>query len=160
MELHSFMGPQLSSIASDIGESLKANTPNPNAINATPTPSLCNPQTPDPADNTTAPKFLFINELSLIHHTNIYADHRRPKTCNIPPNVMNLIADLHGDKSSDKFEEVHVKSTNDYWIVKKSSNWRQFYVIISNNRATLLDITNEAKKIFDQEITNDVFFDK
>ncbi|XP_055910076.1 vacuolar fusion protein CCZ1 homolog [Eupeodes corollae] len=148
LELHSFMGPQLSSIASDIGESIKSKL----------TSDANNPPT-DPTD-TNNPKFLFINELSLIHHTNIYADHRRPKTCTIPPNVMNLIADLHEDKKSDKLEEVHIKCINDYWIVKKSSNWRQFYVIISNNRATLLDITNEAKKIFDQEITNDVFFDK
>ncbi|XP_055845097.1 vacuolar fusion protein CCZ1 homolog [Episyrphus balteatus] len=150
-ELHSFMGPQLSSIASDIGESLKAKIPNTVATAGTPTADIT---------DSNSPKFLFINELSLIHHTNIYTDHRRPKTCNIPPNVMNLIADLHEDKTSDNLEEVHVKCINDYWIVKKSSNWRQFYVIISNNRATLLDITNEAKKIFDQEITNDVFFDK
>lgn len=156
MELHCFMGPQLSSIASDIGESMKSKAP---AVPVGPL-NACGTPTGDPTDNINTPKFLFINELSLIHHTNLYADHRRPKTCNIPSNVMNLIADLHADKSSDKQEEVHIKCINDYWIVKKSSNWRQFYVIISNNRATLLDITNEAKKIFEQEITNDVFFDK
>lgn len=155
-ELHSFMGPQLASIASDIGELITKTTSSTSTAKST-----CNSATTD--NDTTSPKYLFVNEQSLKHISNIYMDKHRPKASSIPVNVMNLIADLNinfDNNNENSTEEIQVKTTNDYWIVKKTCNYRQFYVIIFNSKATLLDVTNEARKVFEQEVTNDVFFDK
>ncbi|CAD7083480.1 unnamed protein product [Hermetia illucens] len=147
-ELHSFMGPQLSSIASKIGESYaKSATGNPAKIG--------NEQ------DCASPKYLFINELTLRHTGTVHVHPQRPNTPALPLFVTNLIADLYDSKRDlqGKYEETVVKALNDYWVVKRTSNWREFYVIVNNNKATLLDITNEANKLFEQQITN-VFFEK
>lgn len=75
---------------------------------------------------------------------------------------MSIIADLANPiQEIAAAEELQVKTTNDYWIVKRRCNWRQYYVILSKSKATtLLDVTQEAKRIFEQELTDDVFFDK
>ncbi|EDW17616.2 uncharacterized protein Dmoj_GI12771 [Drosophila mojavensis] len=142
-ELHAYLGPQLSCLAKDIATASKLNA----SVSAT---TATNP------DDGSA-KYLFINEQSLKHHTNI---HRNAKS--IPRNVMSIIADLANPiQEISAAEELQVKTTNDYWIVKRRCNWRQYYVILSKSKATtLLDVTQEAKRIFEQELTDDVFFDK
>lgn len=59
-----------------------------------------------------------------------------------------------------EYEETLLKSTEDFWIVKRQCNWRQFYVIIFSKKSTLLNVMEEAERIFEHEITDDVFFDK
>ncbi|XP_055376697.1 vacuolar fusion protein CCZ1 homolog [Condylostylus longicornis] len=146
LELHSYMGPQLSSIASEIGETFSKGS---NSIS-----------NKDLNEEDAGPKYLFINELNLRHKGSFNFNQKNRGMTTIPRNVMSLIADLYNEnefESNGKFEEICFKSISDYWIVKKTSNWRQFYVIIHNNKATLLDITNEAKKLFEQH-TSDFFF--
>ncbi|BFF99264.1 vacuolar fusion protein CCZ1 homolog [Drosophila madeirensis] len=146
-ELHAYIAPQLTCLARDIASEVAKE-------------ALAHP-VPDSgsASNDSAPKYLFINEQSLQHHTNL---HRN----GVPRNVMSVIADLanpgeHLDVAdAAPTEELQVKTTNDYWIVKRRCNWRQYYVILCNSKATLLDVTQEAKRIFEQELTDDVFFDK
>lgn len=75
---------------------------------------------------------------------------------------MNLLADLFNDEddaSGDPVaEETIVKTLNDYWIVRRSSNWRHFFVVV-NKSSTLLSVTEEAITIFDEYAKN-VFFTK
>uniref|UniRef100_A0A0A1XEM1 Vacuolar fusion protein CCZ1 homolog n=1 Tax=Zeugodacus cucurbitae TaxID=28588 RepID=A0A0A1XEM1_ZEUCU len=162
-ELRTYMEPQLSSIAKDIDENIsnkqglrKANTSSSLSALAS-------------ADDNVNPKYIFINEQSLKHLTNIPTEYRRSNktTQYIPANVTNLIADLtpfDEDKVSQdsysELKEVQIKTTNDFWIVQRCWNWRRCYVIIHNSKATLLDITQEARRVFDKEFTDDVFFDK
>ncbi|XP_039962838.1 vacuolar fusion protein CCZ1 homolog [Bactrocera tryoni] len=161
-ELRSYMEPQLSSIAKDIEENIskqglrKANTSSSLSAIA-------------PADDNVNPKYIFINEQSLKHLTNIPTEYRRTNksTHYLPANVTNLIADLipsdeanYLEDSYSDLKEVQIKTTNDFWIVQRCWNWRRCYVIIHNSKATLLDITQEARRVFDKEFTDDVFFDK
>lgn len=143
------MGPQLTSLARDIAAEI----------------SKQNVGAAQHDNGDSSPKYLFINEQSLKHHTNIYR-HAKTTQKSIPRNVMSIIADLANpidDSNSgaeSATEEVQVKTTNDFWVVKRRCNWRQYYVILCKSKATLLDVTQEAKRIFEQELTDDVFFDK
>lgn len=148
-ELQAYLGPQLTSLARDIAAEV----------------SKLNVGAAQHDNNENSPKYLFINEQSLKHHTNIYR-HGKATQKSIPRNVMSIIADLANpidvsiDGSEAATEEVQVKTTNDFWVVKRRCNWRQYYVILCKSKATLLDVTQEAKRIFEQELTDDVFFDK
>ncbi|KAH8379061.1 hypothetical protein KR009_002882 [Drosophila setifemur] len=147
-ELHAYMAPQLTSLARDIASEL-----NKAAVGATSQESASNIES--------APKYLFINEQSLQHHTNL----ARHMPQGIPRNVLSIISDLanpsgESEIESASAEELQVKTTNDYWIVKRRCNFRQYYVILCNSKSTLLDVTQEARRIFEQELTDDVFFDK
>ncbi|XP_017071309.1 vacuolar fusion protein CCZ1 homolog [Drosophila eugracilis] len=148
-ELHAYMAPHLTSLARDISSELTKE-----AAGAT-------GQENSISNSESAPKYLFINEQSLQHHTNF----QRHLPHGLPRNVLSIIADLanasgKGEIESAPSEEIQVKTTNDYWIVKRRCNYRQYYVILCNSKATLLDVTQEARRIFEQELTDDVFFDK
>lgn len=142
-ELHVFIGPQLSSIGSEIGDhEAVTNT----QMNAT---------TP------TGPRFLFFNELNLKHSGTLHMNKsNQPKQSWVPAEVMNLIADLYQPTmhSNAPAEETVLKTRKDWWIVKRTNNWRHFYVII-NKSSTLLEVTEEARRLFDEQ-AKDVFFDK
>lgn len=69
---------------------------------------------------------------------------------------MNLLCDLYvQDANLSNAGEVIMKTLNDYWIVKRSTNWRHSFIIFNKN-ATLLDISDEANKVFDVHLS-DVF---
>lgn len=162
-ELRAYMEPQLSSIAKDIEENIskQRGLRKPNTSSSLSALSS--------VDDNVNPKYIFINEQSLKHLTNIPTEYRRTNksTQYIPANVTNLIADLIPfdesnvlEDSYSELKEVQIKTTNDFWIVQRCWNWRRCYVIIHNSKATLLDITQEARRVFDKEFTDDVFFDK
>lgn len=115
-----------------------------------------------------SPKYLFLNDQSLKLGSNLYDDAQRRTP--LPQNVTNLIADLFNsdnevekpqrDVDNTSYEEIMVKSTDDFWIVKRRFNWRQRFVVVFSQKATLLDVTKEAERIFEQEIKDGVFADK
>ncbi|KAH8266039.1 hypothetical protein KR038_001070 [Drosophila bunnanda] len=152
-ELNAYLSGQLTSLARDIASEL-----NKEAVGSTGGQDNTNGS----SSAETAAKYLFINEQSLQHHTNM----QRHLPQGIPRNVLSIIADLanSSEKSNNPdsapAEELQVKTTNDYWIVKRRCNFRQYYVILCNSKFTLLDVTQEARRIFEQELTDDVFFDK
>lgn len=131
------MAQQLAKISSDIGSIYLKSSPKP-------TTNL-------EFEN---PRFLFINDLTKQHRGTI------DKQSEIPLSVSNTIAELFDDSNTDKYCQVMVKSTNDYWVVKKRSNHRQLIVIIHSNKSTLIDISNEVNKLFSQAVKNNVFFEE
>ena len=117
-----------------------------------------------------SPKYLFLNDQSLKLSSNLYEDDQCRRSP-LPQNVTNLIADLFDssdnegertqrDEDKTSYDEIMVKSTDDFWIVKRRFNWRQRFVVIFSQKATLLDVTKEAERIFEQEIKDGVFADK
>lgn len=108
-------------------------------------------------------KYLFVNDQSFKMVQNLCDDERRT---NLSQNVINLIADLFAIPEGDKVstipsqEEIMVKSTDDFWVVKRRGNWRQRFVIVFSTKPTLLDMTKEAERIFEQDIKDGVFADK
>lgn len=67
---------------------------------------------------------------------------------------MNLINDLYvQDAKKVSSGEVIVKTMNDYWIVKRASNWRHLFIVF-NKASTLLEVADEANKFFEQNCNN------
>lgn len=131
------MAQQLAKLSSDIGSFyLKSSPKTPTSIELE------------------SPRYLFINDLTQQHRGNLN------KQSEIPFNISNTIAELFDEPNTDKYCQVMVKSTNDYWVVKKSSNHRQLIVVIHSNKSTLIDISNEVNKLFTQELKNNVFFEQ
>ncbi|KAI5697447.1 hypothetical protein M8J75_010396 [Diaphorina citri] len=53
--------------------------------------------------------------------------------------------------------ETIVKTLNDYWVIGKQSNSREFYIVIQHKNANLVEINEEVKKICDSQLEN-IFF--
>lgn len=159
-ELHTFIGPQLLSISGEIDDFVVQQL----SVNAAASQSNGNAVA---AATAAGPRFLFFNEMNMKHTGTLYVGGVGAKTVAtvmkqsyISPEVMNLLADLYEPTrhSNAPAEETVVKTLNDYWIVKRTANWRHFYVII-NRSATLLEVTEEARRLFDEHARN-VFFNK
>lgn len=156
-ELHSFIGPQLTNIASDIAENLTKETGKSSSLICTSTSSSSTgPANADEATTQTT-KYLFFNELNFQHNGSVHLNQKLyKKKRTIPREIMNLLNDLYvQDANTSNSSEIIVKTLSDYWIVKRSTNWRHSFVVFNKN-ATLLDIAEEANKIFDTHL-NDVF---
>ena len=164
-EIHTFMGAKLASISRYIVDSISASKKSSNANKSSTNITAIVTQLPEPS----AGKFLFIDERSFKHYSNIIIDRKRPQLslgATMPTSVLQLIVDLdeQDDEAYDStscaspFNESILKATNDFWIFKRSRKWRKYYAIIFNNKSNLLDITAEAMRIFEQEQIDDVFF--
>lgn len=127
------------------------------------TPASCG------GDSDYGTKYLFINDQSLKMITNLGEDDTQRKT-KLCQNILNVMADLftisegdnkESDMSIPNQEEIMVKSTDDFWVVKRHGNWRQRFVIVFSTKPTLLDMTKEAERIFtEHDIKDGVFSDK
>lgn len=116
-------------------------------------------------------KYLYFNDLNRRFYATFYNDlsvnnNRQVKCAIIPSDIMNLLVDLY-DKDSrvesrnsiiDTDKESIMKTYADYWIVKRTSNSRHLYLIMNKN-STLIDVSEESKKIMDNIIKN-VYFNK
>lgn len=80
--------------------------------------------------------------------------------------VMNLLTDLYTRDSKVKRtqfmiepdKETILKTFNDYWVVKRTCNSRHLYLILNKN-STLIEISEESKKLMDG-IINNIYFNK
>lgn len=152
-ELNAVINPQLTSISSDITQHL-AQQPSPDGSSG--------------KDDSAAasPKFVFFNELNLHHRGTIKLGHhkRTGGGTQLPDDVMNLIVDLlddsrrHWEDGSvlNATEETVLKTHDDYWIVKRSCNSRHLFIVL-NKSSTLIDVSEETKRVLDQNMKG-VFF--
>ncbi|XP_055607703.1 vacuolar fusion protein CCZ1 homolog isoform X2 [Uranotaenia lowii] len=154
-ELNAVVNPQLTSISSDITQHLAQQPSSETTMNSK-------------DDSSSNPKFLYFNELN--HHfrgtVRLGVQKRKNNSGssgNIPTDVMNLIVDLLddgsqqqlGDKSEAPMETI-LKTHDDFWIVKRSSNSRHVFIVL-NKSSTLIDVSEETKRILDQNMKS-VFF--
>ncbi|XP_058066803.1 vacuolar fusion protein CCZ1 homolog [Anopheles bellator] len=153
-ELNAVVNPQLTSISSDIGAHLQSAGESSHGF------SCSGSNKEDPAS---APKFIYFNELNLQHRGTVPlgpAQYQTVAGTSLPNDVMNLIVDLLDDvrgNATNVADETIVKTHDDYWIVKRSvSNERHVFIIL-NKSSTLIDVTEETKKILDQNVKG-VFF--
>lgn len=124
-ELDEFMGPKLSSIASDIAEyCTKHNMPT---------------NTPDGA-----PRFIYFNKLNLAYKSTVHLDNRQSGNVACNKESIKVMADMNAKRAlMGHAGETIVKTMNDYWIVGKISNLREFYIAIQQKNASLIDISGK-----------------
>ncbi|XP_068633043.1 vacuolar fusion protein CCZ1 homolog [Battus philenor] len=138
--LDAFIGPKLSSIASTISEQCTAH--------ALQNAHLAN------TDN----KFLYFNRLNLAFKTSAPVNTLTPSTA-IKPEVLNIIAGIHSDKKSlGNYGEIIIKTLDEYWITGKSSNDREFYIVIQKKNANIIEIAEEVKQICEAQMKGIFFY--
>ncbi|CAH0398316.1 unnamed protein product [Chilo suppressalis] len=138
--LDAFIGPHLSTIASTISEQC--------ALHALQTAQMLG----------TDQKFVYFNRLNLAYKSSASLSKLVPSTA-IKPEVLSIIADIHTDrKSLGNYGEVIIKTPDEYWITGKTSNEREFYVIIQEKNANLKEIADEVKRICEAQMKGIFFY--
>ncbi|XP_557365.3 vacuolar fusion protein CCZ1 homolog [Anopheles gambiae] len=159
LELNAVVNPQLTAISSDISQHLQSGGESSYSFGCGGGSSSSSSSS---SRDDSSPKFIFFNELNLQHRGTVrlgQAQYHSVTGSGLPNDVMNLIVDLLDDVRSNRssvMDETIVKTHDDYWIVKRSCNTRHVFIIL-NKSSTLIDVTEETKKILDQHVKG-IFF--
>lgn len=138
-----FLGPQLTSLVTDVAEQCSRQA----ASNST--------NSVDPS-----PKYVYFNKLNLAQKSTVHLDSRRTGNVAVSQEVLRLLADINADKSRmTTTGEIILKTMSDYWVVGKLSNLREFYVVIHQKNANLIEINDEVKRLCDSQLKNIFFHD-
>ncbi|XP_072044542.1 vacuolar fusion protein CCZ1 homolog [Amphiura filiformis] len=136
--IDSFIGPQLSSLASDISEQYNTRKTSSNSSQEF--------------------KFIYFNQMNLAQKTTVH--NRKTASATISPEIVRLIADINADFTrSGEDGETLMKTMSDCWVVGKKSDQREFYVVINQKNANLIEINEEVKRLCAAHFTNIFFLD-
>ncbi|XP_033735365.1 vacuolar fusion protein CCZ1 homolog [Pecten maximus] len=135
-KLDIFLGPQLTQIASDIGEQY-SKRPNNSGD------PLC--------------KYIYFNHMNLAQKSTVHSD-KKSMQVQIPMETLRLLSDISSDMSRCSEDgETIVKTTGDSWVVGKKSDQREFYVVINQKNTNLIEINDEVKRLCATNF-NSIFF--
>lgn len=124
------IGPQLSSLASEIGEQYSKTMAHMN--NEQPTKFM----------------YMYFNHMNLAEKTTMHSDMKKNGHSLIPSDIMKLFADIYSDLSKMKdFGEIIGKTLSDCWIVGKMCDERELYVVLQQKNANIVDVNDELKKL-------------
>ncbi|KAL5018025.1 hypothetical protein ScPMuIL_003747 [Solemya velum] len=136
-KLDAFLGPQLTAIASDIGDQYSKRPA-----------SLTDP----------VYRYVYFNHMNLAQKTTVHVDNKKAAGVNIPQDTLRLLSDISSDHSKNQQDcETIVKTLTDCWVVGKKSDQREFYVIINQKNANLIEINEEVKRLCAANF-NSIFF--
>lgn len=136
--LDSFLGPQLTTLVSSVAEQCSKHV-------STVTPESCT-------------KYLYFNKLNLAYKSTIHLDNRRCSNVLTTPEVLRIITDIYNDTNKlNEAGEIIIKTMSDYWVIGKLSNLREFFVVIQQKSASIIEIDDEVKRLCEKQLKS-IFF--
>ncbi|CAH1273546.1 CCZ1B [Branchiostoma lanceolatum] len=143
-KLDSFIGPQLSSLGSDISEQYAKKA-----------------SSSDPVF-----KYIYFNHMNLATKSTVHTKKSATTSLtNISPDIMRILGDInadfyrHGASRAEEDGETIMKTMSDCWVVGKKSDQREFYVVLNQKNANLIEINEEVKKLCATNFNNIFFLD-
>jgi hypothetical protein len=133
--LDGFVGPQLGSLGKQMYDQLSRRQPSSSEVQY---------------------RFIYFNYVNLAQKSTIHL--KRSPIGTVPPYLMRLICDINADFSkSDEDGETMMKTTYDFWVIGKRSDKREFYVILHQKNANLIEISEEVNRMSSSHFNN-IFF--
>ncbi|XP_052814392.1 vacuolar fusion protein CCZ1 homolog isoform X2 [Mya arenaria] len=134
--MDSFLGPQLSVIASEIGEQYSSKRPSSEPVF----------------------KYIYFNHMNLAQKTTIHADHKKTSGVFVSQETLKLLSDISSDlQRNNQDGETFVRTLNDCWVVGKKSDQREMVVVINQKNLNLIEVNDEVKKLCGMSF-NSIFF--
>lgn len=92
----------------------------------------------------TAPRFIYFNKFNLAYKSCVHLDNKQSGNIACTKDSLKLMADMNSRKAFlGSSGETIMKTMNDYWVVGKTSNCREFYIALQQKNASLIDISGE-----------------
>lgn len=137
-KLDTFLGQQLSSLASEIGEQYSSRKQQPGA---------------EPAF-----KYIYFNHMNLAQKTTVHVDHKKTSGVFVSQDTLKLLCDISSDlQRNNQDGETFVKTMTDCWVVGKKSDQREMVVVINQKNLNLIEVNDEVKKLCSMNF-NSIFF--
>ncbi|KAK6625709.1 hypothetical protein RUM43_006008 [Polyplax serrata] len=106
--------------------------------------------------NYSGSKLLYFNKLNLAQKSTMHTQRNINTT--VSGDLLRMIADLNAEKTeTDICGEVMYLTLNDCWLIGRYSNSREFYVIFTQKKGNLIEVTEDVKKLCNSELKG-IFF--
>lgn len=136
-KLDTFLGPRLSSLASEIGEQYSKK-----------------PQT----GSEPMFKYIYFNHMNLAQKTTVHVDNKKSPNLHISHETLKLLSDISADlKRSNQDGETIVRTVSDCWVVGKKSDQREVFIVINQKNSNLIEVNEEVKRLCSMNF-NTIFF--
>ncbi|XP_076043499.1 vacuolar fusion protein CCZ1 isoform X2 [Oratosquilla oratoria] len=131
---------KISSLASDIQEQLSKKT----SGNSSSSLSLST----DSASS--APfRYVYHNRMNLATKTTAHGP-----SSTIPPAVFKMMVDMNQEMRRCGGTEMVVKTLQDHWIVGRSCDGREFFVVVNHRNANIVEVTDEVNRMCANHFSN------
>ncbi|XP_060572399.1 vacuolar fusion protein CCZ1 homolog [Ruditapes philippinarum] len=137
-KLDSFLGQQLSNLASEIGEQYSSRKQQPVS---------------EPIF-----KYIYFNHMNLAQKTTVHVESRKSNGVYVHQDTLKLLCDISSDlQRNNQDGETFVKTMTDCWVVGKKSDQREMVVVINQKNLNLIEVNDEVKKLCSLNF-NSIFF--
>ncbi|XP_075220810.1 vacuolar fusion protein CCZ1 isoform X2 [Lycorma delicatula] len=90
-------------------------------------------------------RFVYFNRMNLATKSTVHLDNRKSGNITVTKDVLRILADINTEhwkmvEAGNPTCETIIKTVNDYWIVGRLSNAREFYVITQHKNANIVEI--------------------
>ncbi|XP_022697114.1 vacuolar fusion protein CCZ1 homolog isoform X2 [Varroa jacobsoni] len=109
-------------------------------------------------------KYIYFNRMNIAQKSSVHAD--RKLGFSVPLSLIRLITDLHvdllmlGSDDEGPFDgEIIAKTSDDWWLVAKTWDYREFFVVLNQKNASLIQISDEVRRLSNSQLQNIFFID-
>eukprot|EP00039_Didymoeca_costata_P020145 m.340234 g.340234 ORF g.340234 m.340234 type:complete len:460 (+) comp19187_c0_seq1:275-1654(+) len=108
-------------------------------------------------------KYLYFNHMNLAQKSSFITLPKKgnaTSSLRLAPEYIRYLTDMHSDFSgSHEDSEILLKTRGDWWIVGRKSDQREFFVILNQKNANLIDINEEIRRLSATHFGNIFFID-
>ncbi|XP_071535628.1 vacuolar fusion protein CCZ1 homolog [Panulirus ornatus] len=94
-------------------------------------------------------RYVYHNHMNLATKTTMHGASQ-----SLPVEVMRTIGDMYTDMKRCESGELVVKTSQDHWVVGRSGDGREFYVVVSHKNANLVEVTDEVNRMCASHFSN------
>ncbi|XP_031567120.1 vacuolar fusion protein CCZ1 homolog [Actinia tenebrosa] len=103
-------------------------------------------------------RYIYFNHINLAQKSSIHS--KKSSLTGVAPEIMRLMGDISADfKNFQEDGETYVKTMSDCWVVGRKSDQREFFVILNQKSANLIEINEEVKRLSMSHFNNIFFMD-
>lgn len=96
------------------------------------------------------PKFIYFNKFNLAYKSTVHLDNKQTGNLSCSKDCVRIMAEMKEKNPLLGYaSETIVKTMNDFWVVSKVSNSREFYIALQQKNASLIDISGKFYYLFD-----------
>lgn len=108
-------------------------------------------------------KYLYFNHMNLAQKSSFMTLPKNagaPVVSSLAPEYVRYLTDVHSDfADTSEDSEVILKTRGDWWVVGRKSDQREFFVILNQKNANLIDINDEIRRLSATHFGNIFFID-
>lgn len=91
-----------------------------------------------------SPKFIYFNKFNLAYKSTVHLDNKHSGNLSCSKDCVRIMADMKEQNPLLGYaSETIVKTMNDFWVVSKISNAREFYIALQQKNASLIDVSGK-----------------